>query len=230
MIDRELVDALPIFHGLDASALDKLLAHASQRSHAKGDTVFQQGEEATHFYVLLRGRLKVQQVTADGQQFIVRVVNPGDLFGFAMALGRTQYPGTPIAAVDSVTLAWPMGMMNDILQHNPTFAINTMQMIGQRLDAAHDRLREMSTQEVEGRVAHAVIRLAQEAGVKSGSEIRIDFPISRQDIAEMTGTTLHTVSRIISHWETKGLVKGGRQLLVIADLAGLRRLAGDEAS
>ncbi len=228
MIDRELVEILPIFQGLDATALDRLLTHAVQRNYAKGAAVFQQGEDATHFFLLLRGRLKVLQVTADGQQFIVRVVNPGDLFGVAMAIGRTQYPGTPVAAVDSIALAWPMMMMHDILQRSPTLAINTMQMIGQRLDAAHERLREMSTHDVEGRVAHAVIRLAREAGVISGAEIRIDFPVSRQDIAEMTGTTLHTVSRILSQWETKGLVKCGRQLLVITDLPGLRRLAGEE--
>lgn len=228
MIDRVLVETLPLFQGLEQQALDGLLAHALQRSYAKGAAVFQQGEEATHFFLLLEGRLKVQQVTADGQQFIVRVVNPGDLFGVAMAIGRTQYPGTPVAAVDSIVLAWPMHMMNDILHRNPTLAINTMQMIGQRLDAAHNRLREMSTHDVEGRVAHAVIRLAREAGVKSGADIRIDFPVSRQDIAEMTGTTLHTVSRILSHWESKGLVKGGRQLLVITDLAGLTRLAGED--
>ena len=227
MIDRGLVEALPLFHGLEAQALDRLLAHAVQRSYGKGAAVFQQGEDATHFFLLLEGRLKVQQVTADGQQFIVRVVNPGDLFGVAMAIGRTQYPGTPVAAVGSTALAWPMHMMNDILQRNPTLAINTMQMIGQRLNDAHNRLREMSTHDVEGRVAHAVIRLAREAGVKSGTDIRIDFPVSRQDIAEMTGTTLHTVSRIFSQWEGKGLVKGGRQLLVITDLAGLRRLAGE---
>lgn len=228
MIDRTLVEALPIFAGMEETALDKLLANAVQRIIAKGTQVFEQGEKAKLFYLLLQGRLKVMQVTADGQQLIVRVVHPGDLFGFALAIGRTEYPGTPLAVSDSVVLAWPMNMMNSFLERNPTLAINTMQMIGQRLDQAHNRIREMSTQEVERRVAHTVIRLAQEAGIKDGNNIRIDFPISRQDIAEMTGTTLHTVSRILSNWETKGLVKGGRQLLVVCNLIGIKRLAEHE--
>lgn len=225
MIDRTLVSTLPIFAGMEESALDKLLSDAVQRNVPKGAKVFEQGEKAKLFYLLLQGRLKVMQVTADGQQLIVRVVHPGDLFGFALAIGRTEYPGTPLAVMDSVVLAWPMHMMNGFLARNPTLAINAMQMIGQRLDQAHNRIREMSTQEVERRIAHTVIRLAQDAGIHEGANIRIDFPISRQDIAEMTGTTLHTVSRILSNWESKGLVKGGRQLLLVSNLSGLKRLA-----
>ena len=103
--------------------------------------------------------------------------------------------------------------------------MNAIRTIGQRLDEAHTRIREMSTEEVERRVAHAVLRLAQQAGTREVDGLRIDFPISRRDIAEMTGTTLHTVSRILSAWEAKGLVEGGRQKLLVRDMAGLAQLA-----
>ena len=71
--------------------------------------------------------------------------------------------------------------------------------------------------EVERRVAHAVVRLAGQAGRKEAAGIRIDFPISKQDLAEMTGTTLHTVSRILTAWEKAGLVEGGRQRLLVKE-------------
>jgi CRP-like cAMP-binding protein len=100
-----------------------------------------------------------------------------------------------------------------------------LRFIGQRLEEAHTRIREMSTQEVERRVAHVVVRLTRTAGKKEENGIRIDFPITRQDIAEMTGTTLHTVSRILSAWEAKGLVEGGRQKLLVCDLNGIMLLA-----
>jgi CRP-like cAMP-binding protein len=80
---------------------------------------------------------------------------------------------------------------------------------------------------VERRVAHTVLRLTKQAGKKEEAGIRIDFPISRQDIAEMTGTTLHTVSRILSAWEGKGLVEGGRQKLLVRDVVALSALAED---
>ena len=227
-IIKTLVRKLPVFSGMEETAFNQLMSHGTQRIVPKNSAVFQQGQEANLFYLLVQGRLKVTQVTADGQQIIVRVVNPGDLFGFAMALGRKDYPGTPVALVDSSVLAWPMEMMSDFMARNPTLAVNTMQMIGSRLDAAHSRIREISTQEVEQRVAHAIIRLLGEAGVKDKEGIRIDFPVSRQDIAELTGTTLHTVSRIISQWQSKGWVEGGRKSLLVRDLQRLQQIADSD--
>ncbi|MGH6762616.1 MAG: Crp/Fnr family transcriptional regulator [Phyllobacterium sp.] len=225
MIDRTLVRALPLFAKMADAELDRLLSYATSRRVPQGEAVFEQGDEATSFYLLLHGRLKVTQVTPDGQQIIVRMVHPGDLFGFAKALQRGDYPGTATAAAESIILAWPTDLWDFFVEQNPGLAMNAIQTIGRRLEEAHTRIREMSTEEVERRVAHAVVRLARQAGKKEEQGIRIDFPISRQDIAEMTGTTLHTVSRILSSWETKGFVQGGRQKLLVCDLGGLARLA-----
>lgn len=224
-IDRSLVRALPMFEKLSDAELDRLLARATLRRVQIGETVFEQGQKATQFFLLLHGRLKVTQVTSDGQQIIVRVVHPGDIFGFAKALMRDDYPGTPSAAAESLVLSWPTEVWGTFVEQNPHLAVNAMQTIGQRLQEAHTRIREMATEEVERRVAHAVLRLIDQAGRKEGEGIRIDFPISRQDIAEMTGTTLHTVSRILSAWEARGLVEGGRQKLLVLDAAGLATLA-----
>lgn len=224
-LDRTLVKSLPLFQKMSDQELDSLLTRATVRRVPQSEAVFEQGAQADFFFLLLHGRLKVTQVTKDGQQIIVRVVNPGDLFGFARALQRSDYPGTATAATESLVLAWPTELWNVFVEKNPHLAVNAMHTIGQRLDEAHTRIREMSTEEVERRVAHTVLRLAEQAGKPDSGGIRIDFPISRQDIAEMTGTTLHTVSRILSAWEGQGLVQGGRQKLTLKDIPGLRRLA-----
>ena len=107
----------------------------------------------------------------------------------------------------------------------PALAANTLQTVGARLQETHTRVIEMSTQQVERRVAHALLRLAKQAGRKVEHGVEIDFPISRQDIAEMTGTTLHTVSRTLSAWEQQGLIEGGRQRIVLRDPHRLFQLA-----
>jgi CRP-like cAMP-binding protein len=205
--------------------LDTFLSHASSRRVPQGEAVFKQGQWADSFYLLLTGRLKVTQVTGDGQQVIVRVVHPGELFGFAVALQRSDYPGTATAATDSEVLAWPSELWPQLIEQNGRVAVSAIQTIGRQLEEAHTRIREMSTQQVERRIAHAILRLSLQAGTKEGSGIQIAFPISRQDIAEMTGTTLHTVSRILSAWEAQGLVECGRQKVVLRDIGGLSRLA-----
>jgi CRP/FNR family transcriptional regulator, nitrogen oxide reductase regulator len=107
----------------------------------------------------------------------------------------------------------------------PALAVNTLQTVGSRLQESHTRVVEMSTQQVEQRIAHALLRLAKQSGRKVEHRVEIDFPISRQDIAQMTGTTLHTVSRTLSGWEQRGLIESGRQRIVLREPHKLMVLA-----
>ena len=214
-INRTSVRGLSLFESMAGEDVDDILATAVSRRYGAGEAVFEQGQAAEEFFVLLFGRLRVTQVTSEGQQMVIRMVNPGDLFGIARALQRSDYPGTATAVTESIALAWPMGNWDGLLARHPALAVNAMQTMGSRLLEAQQQLRELSTEEVERRVAHTVLRLANQAGRKEPDGIRIDFPISKQDIAEMTGTTLHTVSRILTAWEHAGLVEGGRQKLLV---------------
>jgi len=107
----------------------------------------------------------------------------------------------------------------------PALAVGMMRMLGRQLQESQVRRAEISNQEVERRVANMLLRLAAQGGRKEDNGIGFDFPISRQDIAEMTGTTLFTVSRILTAWEATGLVATGRQKIVIRDPHRLTVLA-----
>jgi CRP-like cAMP-binding protein len=214
-LDKSLVAALPMFAGIGDGDLDAILKEAQSVRYPKGSSVFQQDDEAHSFFILLHGHLRVMKVTPDGQQVVVRFVTAGEMFGIAMAMGRATYPATAVAVVDSVALVWPSAAWPRLVAKHPSLAVNTIQTVGSRLQDAHTRVIEMSTEQVERRVAHALLRLVQQAGRKGENGIQIDFPISRQDVAEMTATTLHTVSRILSAWEDQGLVESGRQKISI---------------
>lgn len=215
--DRSILKSLPMFAQMRDSEMDEITERATSRRYGPGSVVFGQGDAADRFFVLVHGRLRVTQVTPQGEQIVVRMINPGDLFGMARALRRTTYPGTSTAVVESVALSWPMTDWDAMVAHHPSFAASTIQTIGDRLQDAHSRIREMSTEVVERRVGHMVLRLVQQSGKREPEGIRIDFPISKQDLAEMTGTTLHTVSRILTAWEEAGLVDSGRQKLLVKD-------------
>lgn len=226
-IDPSLVAGVPLFAGMSPQQREALLREAQAVRYPKGAAVFQQDGDAHSFFVLLHGRLRVFKLTPDGQQVVVRFVAPGEIFGVAMAIGRDTYPGTAVAVVDSVALQWPSSSWQRLVATHPSLATNTLQTVGGRVQELHTRVVEMSTEQVERRVAHALLRLAQQAGRKVESGVRIDFPISRQDIAEMTGTTLHTVSRIISAWEERGLVESGRQRITVREPHKLLLIADD---
>ena len=229
-VDRSLVAELPLFAGLAPAELDAILAEARSTRYPKNSAVFEEGEDAHSFFVLLHGHVRASKTTPAGQQVVVRYVVPGEIFGVAPAIGLTKYPATATAVDDSVALAWPSVAWPRLVAQHPALATNTLQTVGSRLQETHTRVVEMSTQQVERRVAHALLRLARQAGRKVERGVEIDFPISRQDIAEMTGTTLHTVSRTLSAWESQGLIESGRQRVVLRDPHRLFTLAEQDSS
>ena len=121
-IDQSLIADLPVFEGLSPEALEDIFKRAHARHYAKGVAVFSQNETAHSFFLLLHGRLRVTQVTPHGEQIVVRFVSPGDLFGVAMALGRSDYPGTATAIVDSLALLWPSAAWPEMIGRHPALA------------------------------------------------------------------------------------------------------------
>lgn len=216
-IDRSVIAGLPLFAGLSDADLDAIVEDARASRYTKDAHVFDQGAEARAFFLLLDGHIRVVRITPDGQQVIARYISKGELFGIAPAIGRKTFPANAVAAVDCLVLSWPTSSWQRLAQEFPVFASNTYAMVGRRLQESQDRVVEMSTEQVERRIAHALLRLVRQTGRKTEEGFLIEIPITRQDIAEMTGTTLHTVSRILSEWEVKGLVKSARRKVIVVE-------------
>jgi len=224
-LPRSLIKNLDLFRSVSEHDLDTVLQIAQTMRLQSGDPVFQQGQTAENFYILLHGHLKVVQTTPDGEQVTVRYVLPGEVFGIARAMRRPTYPAACVAVEESIVLSWPSSEWDDVIARNPQFAFNALQTVGQRLQDAHTRIQELSTEEVEQRVARCILRLLDSSGQKTDDGVSINFPITRQEIAEMTGTTLHTVSRLLSAWKERGLVNTGRKRVTVRRVDDLIRLA-----
>ncbi|TPK55822.1 Crp/Fnr family transcriptional regulator [Mesorhizobium sp. B2-4-19] len=224
-LDRSLIVGLAPFEGLNPAELDRMIGQARSLRIAKDKAVFEQEQDAHSFFLLLDGHVRVIKTTPEGEEVAVRYITPGELMGIASALGRTTYPASAVAVVDCVVLAWPGGLWSEFASAFPSFGANTYRTVGNRLQDAHTRVIEMSTEQVDQRVAHALLKLVNQSGRRTDEGLLIDFPLSRQDIAEMTGTTLHTVSRLMTAWEEKGLVRSGRQKVIVVEPHRLLMLA-----
>lgn len=225
--DRSRLETLPVFQGLTGDEIRGLLQHARVQRLKKGAALFEQGDDASNFFALAEGRLKVTQVTPDGHQVVVRYIGPGEMFGCVAVTGQPAYPGTASAALDSVVVAWSAAEASALVEKYPKFGAHILRTMSGRVQDAHARIREMATERVERRVARALLRLARETGKRTEAGIEIGMQISRQDVAEMTGTTLYTVSRLLSAWESEGLVEAGRQRVVIKKPHALVKIAED---
>lgn len=226
--DPRLLQAVPLFHGLDEHGLRAAAADAHLVRAAAGRTFFREGERAGVFYVLHRGRVKFTQISPEGHEVILRVIGPGAPFGGVAAFVEdATYPVTARAVDASEAYAWDGTRILVLMHRFPIVAINAARMIADRLHELQRRHRELMTERVEQRIARALVRLADDAGRRVEGGVEIDFPLSRQDLAQMTGTTLFTVSRTLSAWQAGGLISTGRRRVTIRQPHRLVRIAED---
>jgi CRP-like cAMP-binding protein len=216
-----------LFQGLSEDALDAAEALARTVTRGRGQVYFRQGEPATHVYAVLSGQVKLVAVHPDGRAVIHRVVGPGEVFGGLAMLGEQLYPVTAESWEESTALAWTGEDLHQLVLRYPQTALNLLHMAAGRVRELQARVEELVAERVERRIARAVLRLVRHAGRRSEEGVVIDLPLSREDLANLTGTTLFTVSRVLSRWEERGMVVAGRQRLVIRSLHAFAEVAED---
>ncbi len=204
-----------LFCSLEPGALLEIALAGRIRRLTKGATVFEQGAAATQVFVLLQGRAKAVQLTANGQLVTARFLGPGDPFGCVGLMAAGSYPVTVLTEVDSLAVCWDAAAMVRFAYRYPQMAMNALQYVGAQLRDVQTRLQETMTERIEQRIAHTLLRLVRQAGRRCEEGIEINFPISRQDIAEITGSRLFTVSRTLSKWQLEGVIKSGRRHIIV---------------
>ena len=215
-LDESLLSDLKPFAKLDKRQIRRILDQATSRRYDEGTTLFDEGASAERFFLLLDGFIRVIHITETGEQVTALHIPAGQMFGIARALGRDTYPATSVTASEALILSWPMRLWDDFLSYEG-FSIEAAKTVGIRVGEMNTRLTEMATQHVEQRVANALLRLINQTGRPVPDGIEINFPITRQDLSELTATTLHTISRTLSAWEKQGLVKSQRKKITVTN-------------
>ncbi|MBK8901714.1 MAG: Crp/Fnr family transcriptional regulator [Anaerolineaceae bacterium] len=223
----KLLTKAALFAGLTDAQLHTIQHHATLVEVPRRGFFFQQGEAATTFYLIRQGQVRLSQINPEGKQVIIHLFGPGDVMAVIVVLSNAAYPLSAEAITDCIAWAWRRETAVHLMEQFPRLAINGMEMVAQRFQELQNRYRELSTERVEQRVARALVRLIHQ---RNGYQAQKPYPLlalTRQDLAEMTGTTLYTVSRICSSWEQQGLLETGREQLHIHNLDELTNIADD---
>lgn len=227
-LSRRSLAALELFRGIGTSALDEVLAKTRRRVLARATRVFEQGDSRVRAHVLLEGSVRISQTGSDGGEIVVRFIAAGEMFGTVALFTDRRYPADAETLTDAIEVSWSEADLLKLMSFHSQIAINALKIVGRRIQEAQYRLRELSTQPVERRVAHALARLAGQAGRRTPEGIEIGFPLRRKDIADISGTTLYSVSRVLTAWERKGILATRDQRLTISRMSEIQQIADDE--
>lgn len=197
-------------------------------SWAEGDPLYQSGESADHLYVLASGRAKAFRSTAEGQDVVVDLIAPGDLFGGLQSLGQPQHTETVQALTTVCALRIGTEEFREILTEQPQVALRVLDGVAAQLAMARTSVTQQSTATVARRVAAALLRLAEKFGETGANGTLIQIPLSRADLAGITGSTTESVSRAMSRLRKDGVIDSGRRWTAILDRDHLRALAAQD--
>lgn len=201
-----------LFRDLSARVLSDVARQAKVLRFPRTARIFLQGQPLAHAHLAVQGRVKIVQSSANGEQVIVRLINPGETFGTVGLYVDGLYPAEAVALDDVVEARWPARAFLSLVQKHPAIALNLVRLMGARLQEMQTRLREMSTDRVEQRLASALLRAAlKDREDKNG----VPLPLSRRDIAELAGTTVYTASRVLTSWQRSGIASSGRAKVTI---------------
>ncbi|MDH5508279.1 MAG: Crp/Fnr family transcriptional regulator [Anaerolineae bacterium] len=223
----EHIRSIDLFEGIDQDLLISIINDSVQESFPADHIIFFQGDPADKFYFLAKGRIKLSQVTLDGDQVVLRYLKPGDAFGIIAVLREIAFPVAAQVVEDCQVLVWDQESISRWIRQEPQIGINSIRLLADYILEFQKRIQELSTEKAERRIARALLRLAKQTGSKTPLGVLLGIKFTRQDIAEMTGTSMYTVSRMMSRWEEDELISSQNGLILISAPHQLAQLAED---
>ncbi|TKB27199.1 Crp/Fnr family transcriptional regulator [Desulfopila sp. IMCC35006] len=214
-----------IFKGLTCAQVADVLEKAKSVILPAKSMLFTQGDPAERCFLVHSGRLKLTKFNEQGKEIILRYILAGELTAAMAVFKAGTYPVTA-ESIDEITASsWDKTTMLELMRQYPDIAINLLGVVTERIDEMQHRYLELCTEQVEQRIARSLLRLMRSFGLKTAEGIRLEISLSRQDIADYSGTTIYTVSRTLSVWEKKGWIQSRRERIVIVKPQALVQLA-----
>lgn len=213
------------FASLHPRLLQALAERGRFQSFPKGAALFYEDDECERFIIVVSGAVKIAKTLESGKELIVDILGPGETVGEVALLDELPYPASATAHADTEVFSLPASDYFSLLETHPELAKASIRDLAARLRNISRRIKNVSGGNVEYRIAHLLLTLADRAGTPEGGGVRLQMTLSRQEIADMVGTTIETAIRIMSRWSKSGLVITCKDGFLINDVAQLREIS-----
>ncbi len=200
----DVLGQVPLFASLTPEQLAAAAVNFHTESFAPDAIIFLEGDAADRLWVIETGQVKIVKHTSDGQENLLEVIMPGEMFGGAGLL-LPYHPASAVAMSPTTTLSIERQPYLQLIRQYPDIALRIIALLGDRLQAAM-KMRALAVERVDVRLANILLKLCDKVGEPIAEGTRIQLPLSRQDLADMAGTTIETAIRVMSKFRKDGLV------------------------
>jgi CRP-like cAMP-binding protein len=221
-----LMCASALFTGLSEHECKEIAACARARTFARDELLFIQGQPVRNLVLIQSGSVKSTQLSPNGNEVILWMSGSGEPVGVPADSPACSHTCSARAMEQCRALTWEYSRLQSLLSEHPQIRRNISRILSNRLNELEERFREVATEKVAKRVAFALLRLLKHVGKQSADGVEVS--LSREELAQMTGTTLFTISRLLSKWADEGFVLPRREAVLIRDAERLAQM-GDLA-
>ena len=214
-----------LFKNLSDNELKELAPYIGVASYRKRETIFSEGEPPEWFFIVRSGKVKITRLSHEGKEIILELISPNDIFGGVAVLKNFPYPANAIAMEDTEVIRISRKNLMRLVDRFPNLMYFIALQLGERMKSSHDSLKNIALERVEARIAALLLKLAGKVGVETKEGLLINMRLTKQDVADMVGTTVETSIRTFSKFKKQGLVKDTDGKFVIRDPEGLAELS-----
>jgi CRP/FNR family transcriptional regulator len=215
---------IPIFSALNDEELKEIQSYLSKENFKKKQEIFSEGDPSDWFYILINGKVKITKMSVDGREIIIELISPPDFFGGFAVLKGFPYPANAVAMEDSNVIKISRHNLLKIIDRFPNVMYDMAANLGDRIREFHDTLKNIALERVESRIAALLLKLADKTGEKKDKTILINMRLTKQDIAEMVGTTVETTIRVMSKFKKSGFIDDKDGKVLIKDINALESI------
>ncbi|MEA3335470.1 MAG: Crp/Fnr family transcriptional regulator [Chloroflexota bacterium] len=219
-----IISASDLLKGLTSEECMVFVDAGKLRHAPPGTFLFHQEDSVDACFFMLTGRVRLAQLTPGGKQVIVDIISPERYFGLFVAIAGMTHPVSAETIEDSTVYCWETETVRELMLQFPRVALNSVELIAKRFVRLQGRVQKLATERVEQRVAHTLLDISRFVGKEIENGAMIDLALSHQDLAEMAGTNIYSVSRVLRKWEHDDIVSIGRQRILLRNPDHLRLL------
>jgi CRP/FNR family transcriptional regulator, cyclic AMP receptor protein len=205
-----------IFQGVDPSAVQALSAALEPVTFPRAHIIFTEGEPGDRLYIILSGKVKLGRKSADGRENLLMVAGPSDMFGELSIFdpGPRTSTATTVTEVSAVTM--DRAALRDWIAKRPEIAEQLLRVIARRLRRTNNMLADLIFTDVPGRVAKALLSLAQRFGTQEAGMLRVTHDLTQEEIAQLVGASRETVNKALADFAHRGWLRlEGKSVLIL---------------
>lgn len=219
----QLLKGTTLFSSLSPQDLSAVSALFIEEEVEKDQYIFTEGDPPDWLYIVKEGTVKMVKHSPSGREMIISIMTSGDVIGEVAVFDGGPYPATAQGMGRGVILKLAKKDFVSLLRRYPSISLEIIGDLGRKLRAAVNVARELRGERVEGRIAMVLLKLARKVGTAVEGGVMLTIPLTRQDIADMVGSTIETTIRVISRFKKDGIVKDikGKMLIDVKRLANI---------